>query len=424
MSEWKEYQLGEILNFIDGDRGKNYPGKEDFFENAYCLFLNTGNVTSNGFNFEETSFITQEKDSMLRKGRLDRFDVVLTTRGTVGNVAYYDSSVPYNCVRINSGMLIVRARKAVLNSYIYQLFRSEYMQSQFSLFASGSAQPQLPVKDLVHVTVKIPDLLVQKKVFFTISAYDNLIENNNRRIAILEEMAQKLYREWFVHFRFPGHENVKMVESKMGLIPEGWKTTILKELCQRIFSGGTPATSTDEYWNGDLPWLSSGETRDEYIISTEKTITEEGAKNSSTRFANKFNIVVASAGQGKTRGQTSLLLLDTYINQSVISIETLEKHEAYIYFNIKGRYDELRHFSDSSSIRGSLTVQIFNSLPILAPSENVVEKFEKIALSFITQIEALLKKNTNLRKTRDLLLPHLISGDIDVSNLDIPIKEG
>lgn len=228
--------------------------------------------------------------------------------------------------------------------------------------------------------------------------------------------------EWFVHYRFPGYENIKMVESKIGLIPEGWEVSTVGRICEKIFSGGTPTTTQDAYWGGTLPWLSSGETRDKFIISTEKFITEEGVKNSSTRLGQRFDIVVASAGQGKTRGQTSLLLLDTYINQSVIAIRVHEHFIAYTFFNISSRYDELRHISDASSIRGSLTTQIFHNLSILLPEQSLLQRFNSIIMSNILCIENLRKQNENLRKTRDLLLPRLISGDIDVSDLDIVIE--
>ncbi len=109
MSNWLECALGEApLQIIDGDRGKNYPKKTEFADTGYCLFLNTKNVTQTGFSFSELNFIDQERDDLLRKGKLKRGDLVLTTRGTVGNVAYYDETIPFDHIRINSGMVIIR----------------------------------------------------------------------------------------------------------------------------------------------------------------------------------------------------------------------------------------------------------------------------------------------------------------------------
>src|SRR2546430_5984976 len=111
MMEWQEANLDSLLEIIDGDRGTNYPTQHEFSPNEYCLFLNTGNVTQSGFNFSNCSFITKEKDALLRKGKLQRQDIVLTTRGTVGNVAYFDQNVPYENIRINSGMVILRPNR-------------------------------------------------------------------------------------------------------------------------------------------------------------------------------------------------------------------------------------------------------------------------------------------------------------------------
>lgn len=111
MSDWEEITIGDApLDIIDGDRGSNYPKSKDYQDTGYCLFLNAKNVTNSGFDFNQLNFITKEIDEALRKGKLKRGDIVLTTRGTVGNVAYYDDLVPYEHVRINSGMVIIRPR--------------------------------------------------------------------------------------------------------------------------------------------------------------------------------------------------------------------------------------------------------------------------------------------------------------------------
>ena len=133
-----------------------------------------------------------------------------------------------------------------------------------------------------------------------------------------------------------------------------------------IFSGGTPSTSNPDYWDGNFNWLSSGETRNDFIETTEKKITQEGIENSSTKLAKKGSIVIASAGQGHTRGQTSFLKIDTYVNQSIIVIEPNKNiiDPYFLFYNIKHRYNELRQISDSSSIRGSLTTKIIKNLEI------------------------------------------------------------
>ena len=117
-SEWIFKTFEEApFDIIDGDRGNNYPKQSDFYKQGYCLFINTKNVTDKGFNFNECKFITKEKDLSLRKGKLQREDIILTTRGTIGNIAYYNNKIPFENIRINSGMLILRANKEFLFGY-------------------------------------------------------------------------------------------------------------------------------------------------------------------------------------------------------------------------------------------------------------------------------------------------------------------
>ncbi len=150
--------LGDLVDFIDGDRGKNYPTFDEFTSTGYCLFLNASNVTSTGFNFDNCMFVSEEKDKLMNKGHLSPYDIVLTSRGTLGNVALYDKHIKYENVRINSGMLIIRPKTKRLSPYfIYALLKSSYMKAAIERFKSGSAQPQLPIKDLQKITFEIPE---------------------------------------------------------------------------------------------------------------------------------------------------------------------------------------------------------------------------------------------------------------------------
>lgn len=163
----------------------------------------------------------------------------------------------------------------------------------------------------------------------------------------------------------------------------------LGDLLESIYSGGTPSTTHPEYWDGELPWLSSGETNQRYIARSEKKITPNGVKNSSTRFAPKGAIVMASAGQGKTRGQTSFLKVGMYINQSIIAIipDRTKLISEYLYYNLHTRYDELRSASDSSSTRGSITTEMLKGLKICVPDLPTQTKIADILSTYDDAIE-------------------------------------
>jgi type I restriction enzyme S subunit len=164
--DWEGMALGDekLLKIIDGDRGKNYPRKSDFKDDDFCLFMNTKNVRTDGFLFESKMYITREKDESMGKGKLARNDVVLTTRGTIGNIGIYNEDVPYENIRINSGMLIFRPNQEVVTSrYLFELFRSSIMKDLIKRHASGAAQPQLPIKTLINFRFPIPSSLEEQQ---------------------------------------------------------------------------------------------------------------------------------------------------------------------------------------------------------------------------------------------------------------------
>jgi type I restriction enzyme S subunit len=202
---WVEKKLGDtsILKIIDGDRGSNYPSKEDFSDEGFCLFLNTKNVRPDGFNFDTTMFVTEEKDKALRKGKLQRQDVILTTRGTIGNVAIYDENVEFENIRINSGMLIFRSNtEKILPSFLFEVFRSGIMKSQMTRHVSGAAQPQLPIKTLIDFEIPVPNILEsQRKIVASVREIDaetqRLESLYQRKLAALAELKKSLLHQAF-----------------------------------------------------------------------------------------------------------------------------------------------------------------------------------------------------------------------------------
>ena len=152
-----------VCAIIDGDRGRNYPKQDEFSDTGYCLFLNAKNVTATGFSFENRMFITKEKDNALHNGKLERGDVVLTTRGTLGNLAFYDDSVPFENVRINSGMVILRMNKSVMTEVFFMEQFKLQLQSIKGKIASGSAQPQLPISTMNKIRILLAPMALQEQ---------------------------------------------------------------------------------------------------------------------------------------------------------------------------------------------------------------------------------------------------------------------
>ena len=213
---------------------------------------------------------------------------------------------------------------------------------------------------------------------------------------------------------------------RLGLKLSDWKEYRIGELIETIFSGGTPNTKNSDYWNGSLPWLSSGETRNRYINVTEKTITDSGAQNSSTRQALKGDVVMASAGQGYTRGQVSFLNIDTFINQSVIAIRANEKvlDKKCLFYNLSSRYEELRAISDSNSIRGSITTKMVKSMNIRIPDLNTQKAIANTLSSIDDKIETSKQINHHLEEMAtsifENMFPNVSSGKSTIGNYIIP----
>lgn len=303
---------------------------------------------------------------------------------------------------VSTGFTVVTVDTTIADPYFiyYYLTQSSVIESlQAIAEQSTSTYPSIKPSDIEDIELDLPELETQKKIGSTLRMLD-------RKIALNEEINDNLYEMVNAYYT----SLFKDVECEM---------TTIGNYAERIYSGGTPTTSNAAYWDGAFGWFSSGETRNRFVISTEKTITQAGIDNSSTKLAAKHDIVMASAGQGFTRGQTSMLLIDTYVNQSVIVIHAERNVLPYLFWNLANRYEELRAISDSSSIRGSLTTKMIATFEIPLANEESLQAFADFSWSVIPQIENNLLENERLAALRDNLLPKLMSGEIDVSNIQL-----
>lgn len=189
--------MTSICEIIDGDRGKNYPKQEEFYDEGYCLFLNAKNVTANGFDFTNCMFITEEKDKLLRKGKLRRGDVVLTTRGTIGNLAYYSDDVQFHNVRINSGMVILRMNHELVDEIFFiEQFRLQLAEIKEKI-ASGSAQPQLPISTMNNIQMLVPEISKQKDFVAFVEQTDKSKLVIQQSLEKLETLKKSLMQKYF-----------------------------------------------------------------------------------------------------------------------------------------------------------------------------------------------------------------------------------
>lgn len=409
-----ELKLSEAdIEIIDGDRGVNYPKQNEFYDIGYCLFLNAKNVTKDGFDFNEKSFISREKDNLLRKGKLVRNDIVLTTRGTVGNVAFYNNRVPFNNIRINSGMVILRAKQSeYLPEFVYWMFRSNYIQDQINALKTGSAQPQLPITIMRTIKVLKPKLCEQKVIAATLSALDDMIELNNQINKTLEEMAQAIFKSWFVDFE--PFKNGEFEESELGLIPKGWRVGKLSDVGE-IIGGGTPSKSKPEYYAEiGIPWITPKDlsiNKNKYISRGEIDISELGLRESSARLMPKGTVLFSSRAP---IGYIAIAKNAVTTNQGFKSVVPFENISSeYIYLLLKNSVNEIESRATGSTFK-EISGGEMKKVPIILPPKEIIRKFNEIATTLGKTQASLEDENNILMSIRDTLLPKLMSGEIRV----------
>jgi len=436
---WKWTTFGTVADFVNGDRGENYPTQSDRV-GAGVPFINTGHIEPNGrLTSAGMDYITRDSFERLRSGKVNPGDIVYCLRGsTIGKTARNHFAEG----AIASSLVIVRAKAHVCQEYLYFYLTSPLGKMLVAQHDNGSAQPNLSVRSLCNYPLPLPPVDEQRAIAHILGTLDDKIELNRRMNETLEAMARALFKSWFVDFApvcakaqgrdphlpqpladlFPD----SFEDSELGEIPRGWANGEVADLCDAIYSGGTPSTQTPEYWNGEVPWLSSGETREKFIIDTERRITRAGVSNSSTRLAPALSTVIASAGQGNTRGQTSLLTLESFVNQSVVVLTANRRASSpyHLFFDLERRYEEFRRISDAHSSRGSLTTKLLAGLPAVLPPAMVIRRFDSIAQKAVERVTANLSESRTLAGLRDMLLPKFISGELRVKDAERFIQEG
>lgn len=376
--EWKEVRLGDILNFR---RGHDLPHSA----------MKPGNIPVAGSNgvigYHDTA--TPIKP-ILTIGR----------SGNVGKPYFYEEAWAHNTT------LYVDDFKGNDPKFLYYLCQT----MPFANFGGGSAVPTLNRNHIHPLETKIPVKVEdQRRIASILSSLDRKIELNNKINDDLEEMAQAIFKNWFVDFE--PFKDGKFVDSELGMIPEGWKVGTLGDFCKCLL-GGTPSRSKEEYWNGDVNWINSGEINKFRILEASEKITELGLSKSATKLLPKKTTVLAITGA--TLGQVSLLEIDTCANQSVIGVlENTEVPYEYIYPFIKDRIEMLIQHQTGGA-QQHINKDNVESLIFLLPAINVLEDYISLVSPMYKRIESQCFENLYLSTLRDTLLPRLMSGELEV----------
>jgi len=336
----------------------------------------------------------------------------------IGRVGAYCGSVAYcpNKFWASDNTLVAfPASEQTDTKFLFYLLTD----AKLSRYAGGAAQPLVTQTVLKQVEVRVPPLPVQRRIAGILSAYDKLMENSQRRIRLLEAMARALYREWFIRFRIPtealakaGVPPIKLVASPLGDIPQGWEVKKLGETFKTVL-GGTPSRVKPEFWEGGtIPWINSGKVNDLRITEPSELITELALERSAAKLMPKGTTVLAITGA--TLGQVSFLEIETAANQSVVGIaDPSGLHSEWIYLTVRDRIDGIINHA-SGGAQQHINKEVVNDVLVAPPPVPVAKKFKQLVGPMFRQVAMLLFQVQNLRRTRDLLLPRLLSEQVNL----------
>jgi len=274
--------------------------------------------------------------------------------------------------------------------------------------ASGGAQRNLSGKLIKEFKLPVPPLPVQRRIAGILSAYDELIENSQRRIRLLEAMARAFYREWFVHFRFPGHERIPRVASPLGDIPQGWEVKCTQQF-GTVITGKTPSKAKADFYGDDVPFVKTPDMHGNmFILRTSDCLSTAGAESQANKTLPAGSICVSCIG---TIGVVSITTEDCQTNQQINSVVLANPaSREFLFLRLQDSKQTLENLGANGATMGNVNKGKFEAMEIVCPSDDVLARYHRLVEPMFSEILSLLRKIQNLRRTRDLLLPRLLSG--------------
>ena len=407
-----EYKMGELVTL---SQGQVINAKTNYLVvNEGLPLLRIGDM----INERQEIFIDEER--VPKKNIAKKKDIIFTRTGQVGLVFKNQYGVVHNnCFKVIPD-------EDVLNTdFLFWFLRSPKTYKWVQQLAGGAAQPDLPHGAFNSLIISLPDIPTQKKIASILSTYDDLIENNNQRILLLEEMAEEIYKEWFVRLRFPGYQDSKFFDkygnevsyNTNGALPENWEKIKLGAIID-VKRGSSPRPISDQRYfdEGTIPWLKIADATASkiFIYKTKEYVNEYGA--SFSRHLSKGSLVVAASG---TLGFPMILGVEACIHDGwlyFIGIDDIMKE--YFYFSFGGLKQYFENQSYGAAIQ-NINTEIVSKSPFVNPDKDILLEFKKVVSPLFKQLEVLQLKNQALQETRDLLLPRLISGKLSVEDINL-----
>lgn len=403
--EWKEVRLGDIADVQTGPFGSQLH-KSDYIAEGIPCIMPTNIGSHLNFIVDEIAHVSEVDANRLSRHLTEFGDIIYARRGDIEKCAYVTTNEEkWLC---GTGCLKIRCNNGVNSRFIaYQLSTAE-CKKWITGNAVGTTMLNLSKGILSNLPLLVPSHEDQRRIASILSSLDRKIELNNKINADLEEMAQAIFKNWFVDFE--PFKDGKFVGSELGMIPEGWKVGRLTDVI-KLMPGGTPKTSEPLYWdNGTIPFFSPKDVNGVYCFATEKHITETGLNKCSSNLYPKDTIFITCRG---TVGKVCLAACDMAMNQSNYAIKAIDGYsQYYVFFLVKSVVERLIKKSNGA-VFSAITSKDFDE-EILIPSQKAVEDFTNMIDGFFRRIFTIGTENSRLSLLRDTLLPRLISGEIEV----------
>lgn len=412
--------IEKIGNIFDYKKG--YAFKSSDYKESGTPIIRVTDFTQDSISDLKNIYIDSDSADSYKSYELLENDIIIQTVGSwannINSVVGKVIRVPrkFNKSLLNQNAVRLRVKEGYSQDYLYYLLKSDMFFKYIINHAQGAAnQASITLDSIFKFAYPIPDLPIQNKIAGILSAYDELIENNKKRIALLEAMAEELYKEWFVRFRFPNYENTEFEKA----VPKDWLERPTSELFE-ILGGGTPSKDEEEYWkDGEINWftpsdLTKGSSL--FIENSELKCNETGLSKSSAKLFPAFSIMMTSRA---TIGVLSINTTEACTNQGFITCLPNEQFPlTYLYFWLKFSKPYFDILANGATF-AELSRGVFKKIKMRVPTQDLIDKFDNFCKPVFDEILNIQRQTENLTIQKNQLLPRLISGKLSVEHLNI-----
>lgn len=409
MSEWKKVKLGEIADTIQTGPFGSQLHQSDYSEFGTPVVM-PKDIVNGKIHVSSIARVESHHVERLSRHKISEGDILYSRRGDVGKCAYTDNSQKgwlcgTGCLRVT-----IDTSKALPKFVFFQLQKKDTI-GWIEKHAIGATMLNLNTSILSNVPIELPPFATQQRIATILSRYDSLIENYQKQIKLLEESAQRLYKEWFIDLRFSGYENTKIVDG----VPEGWKKRCINDICVHISSGSTPSRRNKSYWeNGHIKWVKTKELQDGWIFDTDEYITQDGYNNSSTKLFPPNTILMAIYAS-PTLGRLGILSTECCCNQAALGLIANENAISWQWlfwklYELREEFNAIARGAGQQNISGI----VVKNKEVVVPTKLVIDNFTDMVKPIFENIKNISFQIRHLTEARDRLLPKLMNGEFIV----------